>query len=72
VFDTGIGISNDHIHSVFEFFRQEDQHDSRVFNGIGVGLSICKGIITKVGGSIWAESEKNKGSRVYVTVPIIG
>jgi signal transduction histidine kinase len=71
VFDTGIGINNENLHSIFDFFRQEDQIDSRMYNGIGVGLSICKGIISKCGGAIWAESEKNKGSRFYVTLPIL-
>lgn len=71
VFDTGIGINKDNLHVIFEFFRQEDQIDTRMYNGIGVGLSICKGIITKCGGSIWVESEKNKGSRFYVTLPIL-
>jgi signal transduction histidine kinase len=68
--DTGIGINAENLHSIFDFFIQEDQLDTRMYNGIGVGLSICKGIITKAGGKIWAESEKNKGSAFYVTIPI--
>lgn len=68
--DTGIGINSENLHSIFDFFIQEDQLDTRMYNGIGVGLSICKGIVTRAGGKIWAESEKNKGSAFYVTIPI--
>lgn len=68
--DTGIGINAENLHSIFDFFIQEDQLDTRMYNGIGVGLSICKGIVTKAGGKIWVESEKNKGSAFYVTIPI--
>lgn len=70
VTDTGIGINSENLHTIFDFFKQEDQLDTRMFNGIGVGLSICKGIVTKAGGKIWVESEKNKGSAFYVTIPI--
>ncbi|OQA98833.1 MAG: Sensor protein SrrB [Bacteroidetes bacterium ADurb.Bin217] len=68
--DTGIGINAENLHSIFDFFIQEDQLDTRMYNGIGVGLSICKGIVTKAGGKIWVESEKNKGSTFFVTIPI--
>ena len=71
IFDSGIGINSENLSNIFEFFRQEDQEDSRLYNGIGVGLSICKGILTKCGGQIWVESEKNSGSKFFATIPIL-
>lgn len=71
IFDTGIGISKENISKIFEYFTQENQENTREFSGIGVGLSICKGIVISCGGSIWIESEKNKGTDVFISLPII-
>ena len=71
IYDTGIGISKENATKIFDFFTQENQENSRTYDGIGVGLSICKGIIVKSGGQIWIESEKNKGTKVFITLPII-
>jgi len=37
--------------------------------GVGLGISICKGIITKLGGKIWLESEVGKGTTFFFTIP---
>jgi len=37
--------------------------------GVGLGISICKGIITKLGGKIWVESEPGKGTAFYFNIP---
>lgn len=71
IYDTGIGISENKLEFIFEYFRQEDQQDTRKYSGIGVGLSICKGLIQKAGGNIKVESERNKGTKVFVTIPIL-
>ncbi len=41
----------------------------RKHGGVGLGLSICKGIITKLGGKIWVESEPDNGSTFYFEIP---
>jgi len=42
---------------------------TREHGGVGLGISICKGIITKLGGKIWVESEPGKGTAFYFNIP---
>ena len=65
VSDTGSGISADKLEGVFDCFvrLQSDK------NGNGLGLSICKTIVNKLGGEIGAESEVGKGSTFWFTLP---
>jgi len=44
---------------------------TREHGGVGLGISICKGIITKLGGKIWVESEPGKGTAFYFNIPNI-
>ncbi len=67
--DTGIGIPDDRREAIFNRFEQADLKDSRVFEGSGLGLSIAKSYVEMLGGKIWVESEENKGSVFYFTVP---
>ncbi|MBM2814017.1 MAG: signal transduction histidine kinase [Ignavibacteria bacterium] len=70
--DTGIGITDEKQKIIFERFRQGDDNLlSRNFGGAGLGLTISKGLIEKLGGNIWVESEINKGSTFYFTIPYI-
>ncbi len=67
--DNGIGMSQKQINHIFEEFYKidESRHD---MSSVGLGLSICKRIVEKHGGKIWAESEGiNKGSIIYFTLP---
>lgn len=68
--DTGIGISPEKIVSVFKPYIQENSDMTRGHEGSGLGLAITKGIVTLLGGEIWAESAKMKGSSFYISVPI--
>jgi PAS domain S-box-containing protein len=68
--DTGIGVPEDSLESIFESFRQYDQGVTRRYEGLGLGLSIAKGIVHQLGGEIHFESEVNKGSNVSFTVPV--
>ncbi len=68
--DTGIGIPDDKINLIFERFRQVDEsYLTREYGGAGLGLSICKGILDLINGSIWVESEVGKGSKFHFTLP---
>jgi signal transduction histidine kinase len=68
--DTGIGIAEEQLSHVFDEFYKADEsrHD---FDSSGLGLSICKRIVEKQGGKIWAESEgEGKGTTMFFTLPI--
>jgi signal transduction histidine kinase/CheY-like chemotaxis protein/HPt (histidine-containing phosphotransfer) domain-containing protein len=63
VTDTGIGIDQEKLKTIFEFFSQEDNTITRRFGGTGLGLAISKSIAELLGGEIKVSSEKNVGSR---------
>ncbi|NEW80417.1 MAG: response regulator [Gelidibacter sp.] len=67
--DTGIGIEKDRQKAIFERFFQADISDKSAFEGAGLGLAISKAYVEKLGGKIWVESEKGKGSIFYFTLP---
>jgi PAS domain S-box-containing protein len=67
--DTGVGIADDKIESVFQRFQQIDGSASRRYEGTGLGLSICKELIDLHGGNIGVESEFDQGSRFWFSLP---
>lgn len=67
--DTGIGIKPEQQEKIFERFRQADTSINRKYGGTGLGLSISKGFVELLGGKIWVESEPEKGSSFYFTIP---
>ena len=69
VADQGRGIPADKIALIFEPFEQVDSSDSREKGGTGIGLAICKGIVERHGGRIWAESEVGGGTTMHFTLP---
>ena len=69
VIDTGIGISEGKIATIFEAFTQADASTTRKFGGTGLGLSIVKRLVGAMQGSIAVQSKPGQGSRFAVTLP---
>lgn len=67
--DNGIGIEKDRQEAIFERFIQADIIDKDARQGAGLGLSISKAYVEMLGGKLWLESEKGKGSVFYFTIP---
>lgn len=67
--DTGIGISKEHREKIFDRFYQTDMSMSRGFEGAGLGLAICRGLVELLKGRIWLESESGEGTTFYFTIP---
>jgi len=67
--DTGIGIPIEQQEKIFERFRQADLSISRKYGGTGLGLSISKAFVELLDGNIWVESEPEKGSTFYFSIP---
>jgi len=65
--DTGIGLSQTYIKTIFDSFSQADNSTTRQYGGTGLGLAICKGIVEKMNGEIWAESKEGEGCNFYFT-----
>lgn len=65
--DTGIGIKEEDIPSLFNYFTQLDETYTKRYQGAGLGLAISKGLVELMGGEIYVESEYGKGSIFYFT-----
>ncbi len=66
--DTGMGVAQADQYRIFNLFEQVDASPTRRFGGTGLGLSLCKQIVTLMGGAIGVESEPGSGSRFWFTV----
>ena len=65
--DNGIGIDASHLDRIFTIFERLNPQDR--YPGSGIGLAVCKKIIERHGGRIWAESEVGSGTTMHFTLP---
>jgi PAS domain S-box-containing protein len=68
--DTGIGIKPEHVGMLFEAFRQLDGTAKRIYEGTGLGLYLCRRLLTLMHGEIGVESEFGKGSLFSFSLPL--
>ena len=70
VADTGIGIAPDDQVRLFEKFYRIKRRDTMDIRGTGLGLAIVKSIVERHGGKVWVDSELNRGSTFYISLPL--
>ncbi len=70
VTDTGIGISEDKLNTIFERFKQAEDHTARNYGGTGLGLSIAKHLVELQGGQISITSKPEVGTQIMFTLPL--
>ncbi|WP_051677109.1 ATP-binding protein [Maridesulfovibrio frigidus] len=70
VSDTGIGIPEDKLDSIFDHFTQVSGGYTRHYQGAGLGLSIAKRVISLLRGSMTVVSELDKGTTFYLSIPV--
>ncbi|WP_373459980.1 CHASE domain-containing protein [Pseudomonas lini] len=70
VSDTGIGISPEQLQRIFEGFTQAEASTSRRFGGTGLGLVICKRLVSLMGGELQVESRQGVGSRFWFDITL--
>jgi signal transduction histidine kinase len=69
VADTGVGISEEALPSIFEAFKQESKGLDREYEGAGLGLSIVKRLVDLFEGTIEVQSERGEGSQFTIRLP---
>ena len=70
VSDSGIGIKDQQLSEIFDGFNQIDASFSRQYGGLGLGLSLCKAIIDRMGGDITISSAPEKGTNANISIQL--
>ena len=68
--DNGMGVDKESLPKIFDTLYRADKARTNVSDGSGLGLSVCKQIIEKHGGLIWAQSELGEGLSIFISMPI--
>lgn len=68
--DTGIGIPPSKMEAIFASFTQVDSSTTRKYGGTGLGLTICRSLVSMMNGRIWVESEEKVGSKFIFTASL--
>ncbi len=66
--DNGIGIDPEHSETVFDPFSQADTSSTRSYDGVGIGLSVCRQLVELMGGKIWFSSVPDNGTTFFFTL----
>lgn len=66
--DNGIGISEENLKHIFDIFYRADQARTRVYDGSGLGLAVCKEIVELHQGHIWATSKEGYGTTIMISL----
>lgn len=70
VTDTGPGVPKDQLQAIFDRFQQVEEHESRRHGGVGIGLNICRQLVTAMRGRIGVESEEGQGATFWFEIPL--
>ena len=68
--DTGIGFSKDQLTSIYQPFWQADNSNARKYGGLGIGLALCKSLVTHLGGTIQHQSDVGDGTTGFISLPL--
>ena len=71
VTDTGIGIPEEHLETIFQEFSQIENPLQDRYRGTGLGLPLCKKMALLLGGKVWVKSELGRGSSFFVELPVV-
>lgn len=70
VSDTGVGIKKESLGAIFDAYNQADKSTHRLYGGTGLGLSVCKSLVTNMGGQIWVDSQVGRGTTFTILLPL--